>query len=143
MNAISSLIIVDGKNIINSSFNFVYLSKIIIIILSSIAFVIASKGLSILYLFLLADLFCCAAAVTIFYNFYKKTINQKTALFSIMMGLISGLLFFPNTNFSASLLVGGILPSDYFPLIITNNLLFLSFFTATLLPVLFWRINFK
>ena len=60
-----------------------------------------------------------------------------------MMGLISGLLFFPNTNFSASLLVGVILPGDYFPLIITNNLLFLSFFYATLLPVLFWRINFK
>ena len=143
MNAISSLIIVDGKNIINTSFNFVYLSKIIIILLSSIAFIIASKGLSILYLFLLADLFCCAAAVTTFYNFYKKIINQKTALFSIMIGLISGLLFFPNTNFSASLLVGGILPSDYFPLIITNNLLFLSFFTSTLFPVLFWRINFK
>ena len=90
----------------------------------------------------MADLFCCAAAVTTFYNFYKKIINQKTALFSIMIGLISGLLFFPNTNFSASLLVG-ILPSDYFPLIITNNLLFLSFFTSTLFPVLFWRINFK
>tara|TARA_B100001248_G_C27067392_1_gene312344 strand:+ start:118 stop:282 length:165 start_codon:yes stop_codon:yes gene_type:complete len=54
-----------------------------------------------------------------------------------MMGLISGLLFFPNTKSSASLLVGGILPGDYFPLIITNNLLFLSFFYATLLPVLF------
>ena len=60
-----------------------------------------------------------------------------------MMGLISGLLFFPNTNFSASLLVGGILPSDYFPLVINNNLLFFSFFTATLVPILFWRINFK
>ena len=143
MNAISSLIIVDGKKVINYSFNFLFLSKIIIIILSAIAFTIASKGLSILYLFLLADLFCCAAAVTVFYNFYKKTINQTTALFSIMMGLIFGLLFFPNTNFSASLLVGGILPSHYFPLIITNNLLFFSFFTSTLLPVLFWRINFK
>ena len=143
MNAISSLIIVDGKKIIRSSFNFVYLSKIMIIIISSIALVIASKGLSVLYLFLLADLFCCAAAITVFYNFYKKIINQKTALFSIMMGLISGLLFFPNTNFSASLLVGGILPNHYFPLIITNNLLFFSFFTATFLPVLFWKINFK
>ena len=128
MNAISSLIIVDGKKIISSSFNFVYLSKIIIIILSSIALVIASKGLSVLYLFLLADLFCCAAAITVFYNFYRKIINQKTAFFSIMMGLISGLLFFPNTNFSASLLVGGILPNHYFPLIITNNLLFFFFY---------------
>ena len=143
MNAISSLIIVDGKNIIDLNFNFIYLSKIIIIMLSFIAFIIASKGLNVLYLFLLADLFCCAAAVTIFYNFYKKKINQKTAFFSIIMGLISGLLFFPSSNFSKSLLVGGILPNHLFPLIITDNLLFFSFLTATLLPILFWKINFK
>ncbi len=143
MNAISSLIIVDGKNIIDLNFNFIYLSKIIIIMLSFIAFIIASKGLNVLYLFLLADLFCCAAAVTIFYNFYKKKINQKTAFFSIIMGLTSGLLFFPSSNFSKSLLVGGILPNHLFPLIITDNLLFFSFLTATLLPILFWKINFK
>ena len=68
INGISSLIIVDGKKIsknINSS-NF------IIIILSIIALFVASKGFSILYLFLLADLLCCAAVFPVFYGFFKK-----------------------------------------------------------------------
>ena len=81
MNAISSLFIVDGKKIISSSFNFVYLSKIIIIILSSIALEIASKGISVLCLFILADLFCCAAAVTIFIIFKKKQLIKKRHFF--------------------------------------------------------------
>ena len=62
INAISSLIIVDGKKIIKIK-NYDLLSKQIIIILSIIALFVASKGLSILYLFLLADLFCCAAVL--------------------------------------------------------------------------------
>ena len=44
-----------------------------------LVFVIASKGYSILYLFLLADLFCCAAVFTIFYGFFNKKINNKLA----------------------------------------------------------------
>ena len=72
INAISSLIIVDGKKIIKIK-NYDLLSKQIIIIISIIALFVASKGLSILYLFLLADLFCCAAVLSIFYGFYSKT----------------------------------------------------------------------
>ena len=37
-----------------------------------VAFIVASKGFSILYLFLLADLFCCAFVITVFYSFYNK-----------------------------------------------------------------------
>ena len=47
-----------------------------------ISFFIASKGFDILYLFLLADLFCCAFVFTIFYSFFDKRINEKTAYFS-------------------------------------------------------------
>ena len=74
INAISSLIIVDGKKmfLIYKKKDFLKLSKVILIILSVISFIIASKGFSILYLFLLADLLCCAAVFTIFYGFYKK-----------------------------------------------------------------------
>ena len=62
INAISSLIVVDGKAVINfnKKKNYLNLSKKIILFLSFISFIVASKGFDILYLFLLADLFCCA-----------------------------------------------------------------------------------
>ncbi|KRO60141.1 MAG: sodium:solute symporter, partial [Pelagibacteraceae bacterium BACL5 MAG-121128-bin54] len=90
VNAISSLIVVDGKATfnLNKKTNYLLLSKYIMIFLSIIAFVIASKGFSILYLFLLADLLCCAFVVTVFYSFYDKNINEKTAYISIIIGLI-------------------------------------------------------
>ena len=62
INAISSLFIIDGKATFNldKKTNYLKLSKYFIIFLSLIAFIIASRGFDILYLFLLADLFCCA-----------------------------------------------------------------------------------
>ena len=47
-----------------------------ILFLSFISFIIASKGFDILYLFLLADLFCCAFVLTVFLSFYDKSINN-------------------------------------------------------------------
>ena len=94
INAISSLIIVDGNKIINFKGNYFKLSNYLIILLSIIVFVVASKGLSILYLFLLADLFCCSAVLTIFYSFFTKSISEKNAYISIIIGIATGLLFF-------------------------------------------------
>ena len=70
VNAISSLFVIDGKATFNLKKNTDYLklSKYFIIFLSLIAFSIASKGFDILYLFLLADLFCCAFVFTINYK---------------------------------------------------------------------------
>ena len=116
VNAISSLIVVDGKATLNlnKKTNYLTLSKYFIVLLSIIAFAIASKGFSVLYLFLLADLFCCAFVLTVFYSFYNKKLNEKTAYISIIIGLIGGFLLFPAPDFSKSLLVGIILPSRYF-----------------------------
>ena len=44
------------------------------------------------YLFLLADLFCCAAVLTIFHSFYDKSIKEKNAYISIIIGLFIWLL---------------------------------------------------
>jgi Na+/proline symporter len=87
------LIVVDGKATFNldKKTNYLVFSKYIIIVLSIIAFIVASKGFSVLYLFLLADLFCCAFVLTVFYSFYNKSINEKTAYVSIIIGLIGGL----------------------------------------------------
>ena len=96
INAISSLIIVNGKQINKSLSGKKIKSRanVIILFLSILVFTLASKGYSILYLFLLADLLCCAAVITIFYGFFNKKINSNLAASSIFCGLIMGLLFF-------------------------------------------------
>ena len=136
INAISSLIVVDGKATFKfkHKVNYLNFSKYIIIILSLISFFVASKGFDILYLFLLADLFCCSFVLTVFYSFYNKKINESTAYFSIIIGLIGGFLLFPTPDFSKSLLVGILIPKELFAPFISQQLLFLSFVVATFLP---------
>ncbi len=138
INAISSLLILDGKAVFNLSkkTNYLNFSKYIILFLSFISFIIASKGFDILYLFLLADLFCCAFVLTVFLSFYDKSINENLAYISILIGLIGGFILFPSPDFSKSLLVGVFIPIDLFPSFVTQSLLFLSFIVATFLPLL-------
>jgi len=138
VNAISSLIIVDAKATFGfkNKTNYLNLSKYSIILLSIIAFIVASKGFSILYLFLLADLFCCAFVFTVFYSFYNKEINENTAYTSIIIGLIGGFLLFPSPDFSTSLLVGTLFPRELFTGFISQSLLFLSFLVATVVPAI-------
>ncbi len=135
INAISSLLMLNGKQI-NKNLSGKELKKkvnLIILLLSLIVFLISSKGYSILYLFLLADLLCCAAVITIFYGFFRKEIEFKLARLSILLGLICGFLFFPSIDFQKSLLVGTILPSDLFSDFVVNNLLFISFTISILI----------
>ena len=143
VNAISSLIVVDGKSTFNLSkkTNYLNFSKYVILFLSFISFIIASKGFDILYLFLLADLFCCAFVLTVFYSFYNKTINEKTAYISIIIGLIGGFLMFPSPDFSQSLLVGILLPKELFAPFVSQSLLFLSFAIATFLPLIVLKVK--
>ena len=137
INAISSLIIIDGKfvNKFLKGKEVKNKANIIILLLSVLVFILASKGFSILYLFLLADLLCCAAVITIFYGFFNKKINTKLASYTIFIGLFSGLLFFPSQNFQSSILVGNLISIEYFTPLITTNLLFLSFAISIIIPL--------
>ena len=143
VNAISSLFVVDGKATfnLNKKTDYLKLSKYFIIFLSLIAFIIASKGFDVLYLFLLADLFCCAFVFTVFYSFYNKGINEKTAYISIVVGLLGGFLMFPFPDFSKSLLVGILIPKEMFAPFVVQSLLFLSFIVATFLPLIILKIK--
>ena len=138
INAISSLIIVNG-NQINKSLSGKKIknkANLIILILSILVFILASKGYSILYLFLLADLLCCAAVITIFYGFFNKKVNSKLAASSIIYAFVFGLLFFPSTNFQSSILVGNLISKDLFNSFITGNLLFISFAISIVVPLI-------
>ena len=143
VNAISSLFVVDGKATFNfdKKTDYLKLSKYFIIGLSIIVFIVASKGFDILYLFLLADLFCCAFVFTVFYSFYNKRINEKIAYISIIAGLIAGFLMFPFPDFSKSLLVGVLVPTEAFSPFVSQSLLFLSFLIATFLPAVILKIK--
>ena len=139
INAISSILIVNGNQISKSFFGNSLKNKTnyIIILICILVFILASKGYSILYLFLLADLFCCAAVVTIFYGFFNKKINPRLSYLSILSGFVSGILFFPSMDYQSSILVGNLLPIEFFSSIITSNLLFISFVIAIITQLLF------
>ena len=141
MNAISSLVIVDAKKMLKYKVNYLSLSNKIIIFISILCFFVASKGLSILYLFLLADLFCCAAVLTLFASFYGKIINNRNIFISIILGLVAGILVFPSPDFSMSILFGLIIPIKLVPSLISHSLLFISFIVALLVPCLTWKIR--
>ena len=138
INAISSIFIVNGNQINKSISGKTVRNKTnyIIIFICILVFVLASKGFSILYLFLLADLFCCSAVVTIFYGFFNKNINYQLSYLSIFSALITGLLFFPSTSFQSSILVGNLLPLEFFSPIVITNLLFISFAAAIMIQIL-------
>ena len=138
INAISSLIIVNGEqiNITLKGKEIKKKANRIILLLSIVVFILASKGYSILYLFLLADLLCCAAVVTIFYGFFNKKINSNLAFLSIFFGLLTGLLFFPSLDFQTSILVGNLISLDVFSVFIKTNLLFISFAVSLIIPFL-------
>ena len=143
INAISRLFVVDCRATLNldKKTDYLKLSKYFIIFISLIAFFIASKGFDILYLFLLADLFCCAFVYTVFYSFYNKRVNERTAYIAIIIGLIGGFLLFPFPDFSKSLLVGILISKELFSPFVLQSLLFLSFVIATFLPSIILKIK--
>jgi Na+/proline symporter len=138
INAISSSIVIEGNKFINlkDKNSYLSLSRYLICGLSVIVFLIASKGYSVLFMFLFADLLCCAAVFPIFYGMFKGDVNEKLSLISVIIGLISGLLLFPNQTFDKSILIGGLLPVESFPLWVSTALLFWSFILATFTPMI-------
>jgi Na+/proline symporter len=138
INAISSSIIIEGNKFISlkNKNSYLLLSKYLICSLSVIVFLIASKGYSVLFMFLFADLLCCAAVFPIFYGMFKGDINEKLSMIAVIIGLITGLLLFPNQTFDKSILVGGLFPVEVFPIWISTALLFWSFILATFSPMI-------
>jgi Na+/proline symporter len=58
-------------------------------------FVIASQGLSVLYLFLVADLVCAAAVVPVFGGLLSDRLTNRAALSGLTAGLAAGVWLFP------------------------------------------------
>ena len=67
---------------------------------------------------------------------FKNDVSEKISLISVIIGLISGLLLFPNQTFEKSILVGGLFSVESFPTWISTALLFWSFILATFAPMI-------
>jgi Na+/proline symporter len=75
-------------------------SRILTVIIGVPAIVIAAQGYDVLYLFLLADLICAGAFFPVVYGFYSRRLTGSVALWSSLVGIVAGALFFPKPDFT-------------------------------------------
>jgi len=71
------------------------------------ALIVASKGFSVLYLFLIADLVCAAVLVPVFMGLYVSKYSGKAAMACSMAGILAGALFFMKPDFSPLFPIAG------------------------------------
>ncbi len=75
-------------------------AKLITIAIAGAAVFVSTKGWSVLYLFLVADLVCAAAVFPVFYGLFSRKHSSWSALVSIIIGIVLGALVFPDPGFS-------------------------------------------
>jgi Na+/proline symporter len=97
ISAVSSLIAVDLGRLLPGagSATMMRLARGLIFVLAIPVVVVAAQGFSVLYLFLLADLLCSAAAFPVFYGLFSKRHDGFAAMAGTLCGLVAGLSLFP------------------------------------------------
>lgn len=76
------------------------LSRLLMVVAALPAVWIASQGLSVLYLFFVADLVCAGAVFPLLLGLYSRRIGGMNALVSSVVGIAAGTLFFPKPDFT-------------------------------------------
>jgi Na+/proline symporter len=76
------------------------MSRILTIVVGIPAILMASQGYNVLYLFLLADLVCAGALFPVLFGLYSRRLTGMMALWSALIGIAAGALFFPRPDFS-------------------------------------------
>ena len=97
ISAVSSIVAVDVGRLLpeTSTAALMRLSRWLILLLAIPVMIVAAQGYSVLYLFLLADLLCAAAAFPVFYGLFSARHNGFDATAGTLGGLAAGLLLFP------------------------------------------------
>lgn len=80
---------------------------------------VATQGLSVLYLFLIADLICAGAAFPVFYGMFSKKVSKNIALLASASGILAGLLLFPDPEFTRGSLMWSFILAFSIPVFIT------------------------
>lgn len=117
ISGLTSIMVVDLRRLLPRMHNQALLSwsRWLILLLSLPVLFVAAQGYSVLYLFLLADLLCCAAAFPVFFGFYNARYQAYNAVLSTLSGLVAGLMIFPLpgapvTNLLESFLLASLMP---------------------------------
>lgn len=97
ISAVSSMIAVDARRLMPqaSTARLMHYSRMAIYLMAIPVWLASAQGYSVLYLFLLADLFCSAAAFPVFFGLYSPRYDGRTALISTLSGLLTGISVFP------------------------------------------------
>lgn len=75
-------------------------SRLITAGLIVIPIAVATQGISVLYLFFIADLVCAAVVFPMMFGLYARNFNQAYAVLSSLAGLVVGVLWFPKPDFA-------------------------------------------
>lgn len=97
ISAVSSIVAVDARRLMPqaSKSTLMAWSRWLIVLLAIPVVFVASQNYSVLYLFLLADLLCSAAAFPVFFGLFNRRYDGPAALVSTVAGLVAGLSLFP------------------------------------------------
>ena len=120
ISAISSLVAVDARRLLPQlrSDQLMRLSRWLIVLFSLPVWYVSAQGLSVLYLFLLADLLCSAAAFPVFYGLYSRRLSGMQAVISTVAGLVAGLYLFPASTGPMDYLLESFLVAAFIPAIL-------------------------
>jgi Na+/proline symporter len=102
LNAISATLVNNKSNSGSISLTKIRIITILLTIFSSL---LASRGYSVLYLFLVADLICAGAFVPLFFGLFNPNLKEGTAIMASILGIASGIPFFVNDKLLISFLV--------------------------------------
>lgn len=121
ISAVSSLIAVDLRRLIPNApaSRLMMLSRTLIYLLAIPVLVAASQGYSVLYLFLLADLFCSAAAFPVFFGLFNRRYSGRVAVISTIAGLIAGIAVFPGPGKPLDYLLESFLLAALIPAVVS------------------------
>ena len=125
ISATSSIIAVDmGRLLPNaSSASLMSMSRWLIVFAAIPVTWVASQGYSVLYLFLLADLLCSAAAFPVFFGLFYRRYTGLNAVISTALGLVAGLAMFPAPGGSTATLLESFLLAALVPVVVSLLLL--------------------
>lgn len=124
ISAIGSIIAVDGARLMPQAppARLLKLARLLVLVLAIPVVVVASQGFSVLYLFLLADLLCAAAAFPVFFGLYSRQHDGVDALIGTLAGLAAGLLAFPHPGQPLDTLLESFLLAALVPVAVTGLL---------------------
>ncbi|MCA0975098.1 sodium:solute symporter family protein [Halomonas denitrificans] len=121
INATSSIIAVDMHRLLPqaSEAALMRMARWLIVVAAIPVTWVAAQGYSVLYLFLLADLLCSAAAFPVFFGLFNRRYHGRNAVISTAAGLLAGLWMFPSPNGGTATLLESFLLAAFVPVLVS------------------------